>query len=98
MDNRKLEFMALAIVLIAFCLGTLGLIIAVLMKQEVGSAVPLVDGTLGTLAMAMWKDFSHSNQDQADNKPQEKVISIQAPLEPTKPIVAQETPIVEVKP
>jgi hypothetical protein len=69
MDNRKLEFYALAIVLVAFCFGTIGLIIAVLMKQSVGDAVPLVDGTLGTLAMAMWKDFSHSNQAQADSIP-----------------------------
>lgn len=67
MNNRELEFIALAIVLSSFCLGTLGLIIAVLMKHPVGEAVSLVDGTLGTLAMAMWKDFSHSNQDQADS-------------------------------
>lgn len=84
MNNRKLEFFALAIVLIAFCAGTLGLIVAVLMKQPVGEAVPLVDGTLGTLAMAMWKDFSHSNQDQADKD-----------IVPLKPIVAPKTTILD---
>lgn len=84
MDNRKLEFFALVIVLIAFCVGTLGLIIALFCKIAIDSAVPLVDGTLGTLAMAMWKDFSHSNQDRDDNKPQEKVISITKPAEEVK--------------
>lgn len=81
MNNRKLEFIALAIVLTCFCLGTIGLIVAVLMKQPVGDAVPLVDGTLGTLAMAMWKDFSHSNQDQADSD-SKSVVEIKSEVKP----------------
>lgn len=69
MDNRKLEFYALVIVLMAFCGCSVGLVIACCMKIAIDPAVPLVDGTLGTLAMAMWKDFSHSNQEQADKQP-----------------------------
>ncbi len=81
MDNRKLEFYALAIVLISFCLGTLGLIIALFKHIAIDSAIPLIDGTLGTLAMGMWKDFSHSNQEQSDSKPQETIVSIKKPEE-----------------
>ena len=69
MNNRKLEFYALSIVLIAFCGCTAGLVVALFKHIAIDTAVPLVDGTLGTLAMAMWKDFSHSNQAQADAVP-----------------------------
>lgn len=69
MDNKKLEFYAVAIVLFAFCGCSIGLVVACCMSIKIDPAVPLVDGTLGTLAMAMWKDFSHSNQDRDDNKP-----------------------------
>lgn len=85
MNNRKLEFYALAIVLIAFCLGTLGLIMALFYKIPIDSAVPLVDGTLGTLAMAMWKDFSHSNQDDNTNKEVTSVTEVKTPIVEVKP-------------
>jgi len=67
MNNRKLEFYALSIVLIAFCGCTAGLVVALFKHIAIDTAVPLVDGTLGTLAMAMWKDFSHSNQEDNSN-------------------------------
>lgn len=63
MDNRKLEFYLLCIILLAFCGCTIGLIAALFQHIAIDTAIPLVDGTLGTFAMAMWKDFSHSNQE-----------------------------------
>lgn len=78
MDNKRLEFYLLLVVLLAFCIGTLGLIAALFFKLPIDSAVPLIDGTLGTLAMAMWKDFSHSNQDRpGDGIVQSKAIITQ---------------------
>lgn len=74
MNNRELEFKALAIVLIAFCGCSVGLIIALFFKLTIEPAVPLVDGTLGTLAMAMWKDFSHSNQADSSDKNNSSII------------------------
>ncbi len=94
MDNRKLEFYLLVIVLLAFCGCTIGLIVALFHDKKIDTAIPLVDGTLGTFAMAMWKDFSHSNQAQADAIPTPNTTSTITKETISKPEVKNETPIV----